>query len=177
MNDTWTYKSENKRLLIKRIGDNIDYKILEGDSMKKEYCIKKDFDYLRSFFPKINRIKKEDFEKIFIQDNVKVVFAEIDERDIKNRNKFIHASVICEYKGKYKELVIPMEFFADCSKDIKEQQFKNLEIDFEHSEVLKGKKMFIWDYKFEDTKDRINEIKLSDDFDINKQQIDIFNFI
>ena len=173
--DKWYYESE--KLIIKRCGEKIDYKIKKGDSMRKEYRIKKDYDYLRSFFPKINRIKKEDFEKIFIQDNVKVVFAEIDERDIKDRVKLINASVICEYKGKYKELEIPFEFFADCSKYIKEQQFKNLEIDFEHGKVVKGKKMRIWDYKFEDTKEKISEIKLSDDFDINKQQIDIFNFI
>lgn len=174
MKDEWHYESE--RLIINRIGNEIEYKI-KGDSiMEKKFLIKKDYDFFKKFLPKINRLTKEEFQNLFIQKGVKVIFVEMDERDLKkNNNKIKHSNIICEYKNKYITIEFDIRYFFDTATYDDDHKLKNAKIDFECMKTVKGLRMFIREYEFKDKK--INKISVDKNIDIDKDQIDIFDFI
>lgn len=173
MKDEWHYESE--KLIINRIGNEIEYKIKGENEMRKEFLIKKDYDFFKKYLPKINRLTKEEFENLFIQDGVKVVFVEMNEKDLRSETKIKNTNIICEYKNEYIQVKLDMRYFFDTAMYYDDHKLKNLRIDFEKRKVVQGLRMFIWEYKFENKK--IDNVAINKNIDLEKDQIDIFSFI
>lgn len=172
--DKWYYESE--RLIIKRIGEKIDYKIKKGKKNMFEY-VRKPFEVINNYLKE--PITQKDFKEIF-KDDINISHIKICKDDFKFNNQNPYISIICECNGIYKEIVVPKEWKSDGWSE----KYKDAGMNFE--ECASEKAYFLIAPELDEDEIKIElkynkelneENKINYNADVVKNQMDIFSFI